>query len=84
MRTIGLFEAKAKLSAICDAIAKEGKPVIITRRGRALVRIEPIAEEQPEQGVWQARSTFLAQQGQPDEELVLPVRRKDRRRILFE
>ncbi len=44
MKTCGIFEAKTKLSEICEEVAKTGLPVIITRRGLALVRIDPIRE----------------------------------------
>ena len=44
MKTIGLFEAKTKLSQICEEVAKTHVPVTITRRGRALVCIEPVTE----------------------------------------
>jgi prevent-host-death family protein len=45
MKTIGLFEAKTKLSEICEEVAKTHVPVTITRRGKALVCIEPITEQ---------------------------------------
>jgi len=45
MKTIGIFEAKTKLSDICGEVAKTGVPVMVTRRGAALVRIDPIQEE---------------------------------------
>jgi prevent-host-death family protein len=41
MRSVGLFEAKTKLSELCDAVARTGEPVCITRRGKPWVRIEP-------------------------------------------
>ena len=54
--TIGLFEAKTKLSELCEQVAKRRQPVVITRRGRPLVRIEPVG---PGKGmsssVWDAR-----------------------------
>jgi|WetSurMetagenome_2_1015567.scaffolds.fasta_scaffold604467_2 prevent-host-death family protein len=45
MKTIGLFEAKTKLSQICEEVAKTHVPVTITRRGKALVCIEPVTED---------------------------------------
>lgn len=45
MKTIGIFEAKTKLSEICEEVARTHMPVTITRRGIALVCIEPIAEQ---------------------------------------
>jgi len=41
MKTVGLFEAKTKLSEICEEVARTREPVTVTRRGRPLVRIEP-------------------------------------------
>jgi prevent-host-death family protein len=45
MKMIGIFEAKTKLSEICEEVAKTHIPVAITRRGKPLVCIEPIAEQ---------------------------------------
>ena len=41
MKTIGIFEAKTKLSVICDEIARTGEPVVVSRRGKPLVTIAP-------------------------------------------
>jgi prevent-host-death family protein len=45
MKTVGIFEAKTKLSDLCDEVARIGMSVLITRRGLALVRIDPIQEQ---------------------------------------
>jgi prevent-host-death family protein len=45
VKTIGLFEAKTKFSELCSQVAEEGAPVLITRRGQPLVRIEPVVSE---------------------------------------
>ena len=45
MKTVGIFEAKTKLSDICDEVSRTGVPVMVTRRGTALVRIDPIQEK---------------------------------------
>jgi prevent-host-death family protein len=42
MRSVGLFEAKTRLSALCAEVAEGGDPLIVTRRGVPWVRIEPI------------------------------------------
>lgn len=44
MKTIGIFEAKTTLSAVCDEVARKLEPVTVTRRGKPLVCIEPIRE----------------------------------------
>jgi prevent-host-death family protein len=44
MKTVGLFEAKARLSAlVADAVA--GKTTIITRRGKPVAEIRPISHD---------------------------------------
>ena len=45
MKTIGIFEAKTRLSEICEEVARTHVPVTITRRGTALVCIEPVTEQ---------------------------------------
>ena len=42
--TIGVFDAKTRLSEIIDQVARTGEAVVITRRGRPLVRLVPIDE----------------------------------------
>ena len=62
--TIGLFEAKTKLSELCEQVAKRREAVVITRRGRPLVRIEPVG---PGKGmsssVWEARDAWEKKHG---------------------
>lgn len=40
MRSVGLFEAKNKLSALVDA-AGAGEEIIITKRGKPVARLSP-------------------------------------------
>ena len=42
--TIGVFDAKTRLSEIVDQVARTGEAVVITRRGRRLVRLVPVDE----------------------------------------
>jgi prevent-host-death family protein len=41
---IGTFEAKNKLSALLDRVVR-GETIQITRRGKAIAELRPIAEE---------------------------------------
>ncbi len=41
---IGLFEAKNKFSELADKVARTGETVIITRRGKPLVKVTPLEE----------------------------------------
>lgn len=43
--TVGVFDAKTRLSELVDQVARTGEEVVITRRGRPLARITPINDE---------------------------------------
>ncbi len=77
MKSVGLFEAKTKLSEICSQVAAGGGPVVVTRRGKPLVRIEPIpASRAKPASVWDRRAELERKQGRWTEELPLPARQK--------
>jgi prevent-host-death family protein len=61
MKTMGIFEAKTKLSEICEEVARTHVPVVITRRGVALVSIEPVTE--PKLTIRERRAAYLATHG---------------------
>lgn len=77
MDAIGLFEAKTKFSEICDRVAANGVPVVVTRRGKPLVTIEPIpaAKGRPA-SVWDCRADLERKQGRFTEDFTLPPREK--------
>ena len=79
MTTIGLFEAKTKLSELCERVARRREPLIITRRGRPLVRIEPVS---PGKGmsssVWDSRDAWEKKHGGWRENLALPARARQK------
>ncbi len=52
-----MFEAKTRLSEICDEVARTRVPVTITRRGTALVMIEPASK--PRMTIKERRATYL-------------------------
>lgn len=85
MDRVGLFEAKTKLSALCEQIARQREPVLITRRGRPLVRIEPVG---PRAGspssVWAARAAWEKEHGPLREGFKLPRRARQTWRNPFE
>lgn len=41
MREVGVLEAKTHLSALLDAVEKDGETVTITRHGRAVATLSP-------------------------------------------
>jgi prevent-host-death family protein len=61
MKMIGIFEAKTKLSEICEEVAKTRVPVTVTSRGKALVRIDPIAEQRLT--IAERRAAYMSRHG---------------------
>jgi prevent-host-death family protein len=41
MREVGVLEAKTHLSALLDAVEKDGETVTITRHGRVVAKLSP-------------------------------------------
>jgi prevent-host-death family protein len=77
MNAIGLFEAKTKFSEICDRVAAGGVPVVVTRRGKPLVKIEPIPAASAEPvSVWDRRAEYEKRNGRLAEDFTLPSRAK--------
>lgn len=76
MKAIGLFEAKTKFSEICDRVAENGVAVVVTRRGKPLVRIEPVRPRNKPQSVWDDRVRYVNSHGPLEEDFELPAREK--------
>lgn len=74
MKTLGIFEVKTKLSQICDEVESSGEGVIVTKRGRPFVRIEPLEHTKSSRSeVWEARERYTAELAIEDE-IKLPKR----------
>ena len=84
MTTLGIYEAKTKLSEICERVAQTGEPVVVTRRGVPLVQIDPV---EPVTGtgstIWGLRDRFIEEHGTPEEDLELPPRPVEQRETPF-
>jgi prevent-host-death family protein len=77
MDRVGLFEAKTKLSEICRKVSEGGKGVVITHRGKPLVKIEPIAPaKKKKSSVWEARAAYIKKYGLWTDDFELPPREK--------
>ena len=77
MNAIGLFEAKTKFSEICARVAAGGQAVLVTRRGKPLVRIEPAqAANTRRKSVWDRRAAYEKKHGPLTEPFDLPTREK--------
>ena len=79
MKIVGMFEAKTHLSEICEAVASTREPVTVTKRGRPLVRIDPV--ETGPMTIRERREDYLATHGASEhddtEDFEPPVRSAD-------
>jgi len=66
MSVITLFEAKAQISELVRRVAAGGESVVLTVRGKPMVRIIPYVEEAPAPDAWEVREKVIAQYGVPD------------------
>jgi prevent-host-death family protein len=42
MKSIGIFEAKTRFTALCEEVARSGEPALVSRRGKPLVVVGPV------------------------------------------
>lgn len=45
MKTIGIFEAKTRFTALCDEVIRTGQPTMVSKRGKPLVLVTPVPAE---------------------------------------
>ena len=50
MRTMPAGEFKAKCLAVMDEVQATGQPVIVTKRGKPVVRLGPLSEQAGKEG----------------------------------
>lgn len=71
MKTIGLFDAKTRLSELCREVAETGEEIVITRRGQTLARLVPPAR--PKSRPPRVPGRFKGQFGPIAEEALTPL-----------
>lgn len=74
MDQLGIFEAKNKLSEVCERVAVDGTTVVVTRHGKPLVRIVPYQEESETLSVWGSVEECQTRYGPLTDEFDLPER----------
>lgn len=47
--SIGIFDAKTHFSQLCDQVSSSGQPLVIKKRGKALVMISPLPPNPPQE-----------------------------------
>ena len=75
MKNIGLFEAKTRLSEICAEVVEKKQLVLITKRGKPLVRIDPVGKNKT--GIWDLAKKFKKTHGPIKDDFDLPDRSID-------
>lgn len=83
MNSVGLFEAKIKFSELCDRVAKNKEPIIVTKRGEPLVMIAPTESKTDRKSVWSLRQSFETTHGKLEEDIILPRRLKSKKKLDF-
>ena len=85
MNAIGMLEARTKFSEICERVASQGVSVVVTRRGRPLVRIEPVRPARAKtRSVWDLRAEYEKKHGCLSDDFTLPRREKQTWRNPFD
>jgi prevent-host-death family protein len=76
MKTVQLFDAKNRFSELCETVARSGEPCLVTRRGKPLVQVIPVARgpDRPRASVWDTWAEGQAKYGPIEEEIELPGR----------
>lgn len=81
MNTVGLFEAKTKLSELCQRVLSTGESLRITRRGKTIAILSPPAATGEAASVWDRRRLFEREHGRSTEDFEIPVRKVHRRTL---
>ena len=62
MKTIGLYEAKTKLSSLVAEIEASGEKILLTRHGKVVAELCPAtAQKSPVRGCLKSPSFFMAE-----------------------
>ena len=72
---MNLFDTKNRFSDVCDQVLTTGEPVVVTRRGKAIVQIVPLREERARESVWNTVAESRAKYGKITDDFDLPARK---------
>jgi len=79
METYALYDAKNRLSELCNKVTETGEPCVISRRGRPIVKIVPVDDSEGSDSVWNTVEEAQAKYGTLDADFELPERTTDAR-----
>ena len=74
METYALYDAKNRLSELCNQVTETGEPCVISRRGQPIVKLVPIEDPQSSKSVWDTLEESQVKYGALTEDFELPER----------
>ena len=74
MDMVALYDAKNRLSEICNQVSTTGEPCVISRRGQPIVKLVPVDSVEQADSVWATVKEAQAKYGQLDEAFEMPER----------
>lgn len=77
METFALYDAKNRLSELCNRVAESGEPCVISRRGKPYVKLVPVGEAGANASVWGSVEEAQAKYGPLDAEFEQPKRPRE-------
>lgn len=79
MEMVALYDAKNRLSELCNQVTETGEPCIISRRGQPIVKLVRVEPSEAAASVWGTVEESKARYGELDEEFEVPERRSEQR-----
>jgi prevent-host-death family protein len=79
MDMIPLYDAKNRLSELCNRVTETGEPCIISRRGQPIVKLIRIDPSESAESVWGTVEESKSHYGALDEDFEIPDRSSDQR-----
>ena len=74
MDSVALYDAKNRLSELCNKVTETGEPCIISRRGKPIVKLVPVEHPEEPVSVWATVEESQAKYGPLDEEFEMAER----------
>lgn len=79
MNMVALFDAKNRLSELCNKVVESGQPCVISRRGKPVVKLVPVEADDSGVSVWDSIEESQTRYGALEVDFVLPKRTDSQR-----
>lgn len=74
MKSVALYDAKNRLSELCNQVTETGEPCVISRRGKPIVKLVPFDDAEADDSIWGSVEEAQAKYGPLDADIGLPER----------